>query len=89
MSFTTEPHLVRSYDERLASLRDLLTRMGSLAATQFEAAAAALLALDAGIAARWPHGERCIDELDAEIERALLLLLALRAPVASDLRLVL
>lgn len=88
MSFTTEPHIVRSYDERLAELRELLARMGALAATQLDAATAALQVLDVGIATRWPHGERCIDALDAEIERALLLLLALRTPVASDLRLV-
>lgn len=89
MSFSTEPHIVSTYDERLAELRRLVAEMGALATTQLDAAALALLGQDAGLAARWPHGERRIDALDTEVERALLFLLALRAPVASDLRLVL
>lgn len=81
-----DPHTVRSFDTELKRLGDELQRMGELACTQIVAATAALAARDLDAAAAVVAGDRAIDQLETDISHDVLRLLALRQPVARDLR---
>jgi phosphate transport system protein len=82
----TGEHIVSAYDEELRQLDQLVARMGGLAEAQLAAASDALVRRDReaanAIAAR--DGE--IDALEAEINAFVLRVLALRQPLAEDLR---
>ena len=79
-------HTVKSYDEELAYLTSILARMGGIAEAQFAAAVQALAKRDDDLAQRVIDGDSRIDELDQEIQTFAVRLLALRQPMASDLR---
>ncbi len=80
------PHIVKSYAQELARLRGLLTEMGGLVENQVEMAAQAVLAQDSTAAARAVEQDPAVDALEREAEQFVIRLLALRAPVAGDLR---
>jgi phosphate transport system protein len=82
------PHMVRSYDEDLRRLREMLTRMGGLAERQVADATAALIDRDAELAAEVVQRDAQLDQLEREIEAFCVRLLALRQPVGPDLRLI-
>lgn len=73
-------------EKKLTGLREQLLRMGGLAEAILEKALRALLDRDAGLAAEVAEDDLNIDRLDVEIDRGVLELLALQAPVAHDLR---
>ncbi len=79
-------HTVKSYDEELAHLTSILARMGGMAEAQFAAGIQALSKRDDDLAQRVIDGDSRIDELDQEIQTFAVRLLALRQPMASDLR---
>lgn len=79
-------HTVKSYDEELAHLTNIIARMGGMAEAQFAAAVQALARRDSDLAARVVAGDARVDELEQEIQSFTVRLLALRQPVASDLR---
>ncbi|NFV78980.1 phosphate signaling complex protein PhoU [Magnetospirillum aberrantis] len=79
-------HTVKSYDEELAHLTNIIARMGGMAEAQFAAAVQALTRRDSDLAARVVAGDARVDELEQEIQSFTVRLLALRQPVASDLR---
>lgn len=79
-------HTVKSYDEELAHLTSILARMGGIAEAQFAAAIQALAKRDDALAQRVIDGDKRIDELDQEIQTFAVRLLALRQPMAGDLR---
>ena len=81
-------HIVRSYDEQLKRLRELVVRMGGLAERQLADAATALVRRDAEMAGSIVGRDSEIDALEREIEAFCIRLLALRQPVAQDLRLI-
>jgi phosphate transport system protein len=84
---TDQPdHLVKSYDEQLRKLRDMVARMGGLAERQVHDATTALVRRDTGLAAATIGRDSALDQLDREVESFAVSLLALRQPVASDLR---
>lgn len=83
-----EQHTVASYDEELELLTRTLLRMGGLVETQVERACASIMQRDSAIAEKVILGDQEIDEMEIEAERLVTRLLALRAPVAVDLRLV-
>ncbi len=86
---TTAPlHTLRSYDEELRRLRDMLARMGGLAERQVADATAALVERDTELAAEVVQRDAELDRMEREIEAFCVRLLALRQPVAQDLRLV-
>jgi len=81
-----EQHIVKSYDVELSKLGDALARMGGLAETQLASAIQALENRDGELAGEVVGGDSRIDSLDAFINEQAIKVLALRAPVADDLR---
>ena len=85
MSESTE-HIVKSFEQERVRLGDLIARMGGLVENQVSLATAAVVDRDAGAAARTVELDPQVDALEHEVERFAIRLLALRQPVASDLR---
>jgi phosphate transport system protein len=81
-------HLVKSYENELKRLRDLLTQMGGLVESQVALAAQALVNKDSDAGASVVEQDPQVDQLEHEIEQFVIRLLALRQPVAADLRLI-
>ncbi|MCS6892379.1 MAG: phosphate signaling complex protein PhoU [Rhodovarius sp.] len=82
------PHVVSSYDQELRRLREMIARMGGLVERQVAEATEALIRRDTDLAAEVVGRDNEIDALEAEIEQFCVRLLALRQPVAGDLRLI-
>jgi phosphate transport system protein len=79
-------HIVKSYDDELKRLTGELQRMGELALSQLEAAIDAVIARDSDEAMKVVHGDATIDALEHEVSQDVVRLLALRQPMARDLR---
>jgi phosphate transport system protein len=79
-------HLVKSYDVELKRLRGLLTQMGGIVESQVALAAEAIMNRDAAAATRAVEEDPKVDALEREAEQFVIRLLALRQPVAADLR---
>jgi phosphate transport system protein len=79
-------HIVRSYEEQLKKLREMIARMGGLAERQVADAAYALVRRDTELASEVIGRDGEIDQLERDIENFCVRLLALRQPMASDLR---
>ena len=80
------PHIVKSFDVELGKLEEGLARMGGLAEVQLAAAIEALEDRDSGLAARVMADDAKVDDGEAFINEQTVKVLALRAPVADDLR---
>jgi phosphate transport system protein len=85
MSETSE-HLVKSYDQELKRLRDLITEMGGIVESQVALAADAIMNRDSTAAIRAVEEDPKVDALERDIEQFVIRLLALRQPMAGDLR---
>ena len=81
-----QDHIVKSYDEELAQLDHMVGRMGGLAARQVESAIQALVREDAALAQKVMAGDIEIDGMETEIDTTAVRVLALRQPMATDLR---
>ena len=79
-------HTVRSFGEQLETLSALVAQMGGLAEAQLASAIDAISRRDSTAAERAVGGDGRIDEIQVEIEERALKLLALRQPMAVDLR---
>lgn len=79
-------HIVRSYDEELARLDELIAEMGGLAESQLADAVQALVRRDSALASRVASRDERIDTLEMEVNALTLRVLALRQPMAADLR---
>jgi phosphate transport system protein len=79
-------HIVRSYDDQLRRLRDMVARMGGLAERQVNDATVALIRRDSELAADVVARDAQLDALEREIESFAIRVLATRQPMASDLR---
>jgi phosphate transport system protein len=86
MSGTDKDHIIKSYDSELARLTGEIVRMGELSVTQLEAAIDVLDRRDERAAKRVVGNDEAIDQLEQEISHDVVRLLALRAPMAGDLR---
>ena len=75
----------RQFDEQLAELKDLLTRMGELNCEAIGDAVTALETQDSELARRTKGVERLVDEKEQQIERLCLKIILKQQPVASDL----
>jgi phosphate transport system protein len=82
----THEHIVKSYDSELERLYGEITRMGEIAIAQLDAAIDALSRRDSKAAQRTVANDIAIDQLEQEVSQDVLRLLALRQPMARDLR---
>jgi phosphate transport system protein len=83
---STTGHTVKAFDEELGQLRALISEMGGLAEQAINQAMQALVENNSDLAYTVIGRDHRIDEIQAEIERQVVTLVALRAPMANDLR---
>jgi phosphate transport system protein len=79
-------HILKSYDEELERLNNTLMQMGGLAETQLAAAIRAVEERDSDLAADVVEADQQVDQLEHEVGQLVVRLLALRQPMARDLR---
>jgi len=79
-------HIIKSYDSELARLTGEIVRMGELSVTQLESAIDVIARRDERAAQRVVANDDAIDQLETDISHDVVRLLALRAPMAGDLR---
>ena len=79
-------HTIRAYDEELEALTAELSRMGGLAEVEVADSIRAIARRDVAIAQAVIGRDARLDEIEADIERRAIRLIALRQPVADDLR---
>ncbi|MBK1664418.1 phosphate transport system regulatory protein PhoU [Rhodospirillum rubrum] len=79
-------HTVRSFDEELKTLVKTVLRMGGLAEAQLANAVQALVRRDSDLAGRVVSSDGRIDAIEQEINDFAIRMLALRQPMADDLR---
>jgi len=82
-------HIVRAYDQELKQLNELIGRMGGLAESQIDTAIRAIAERNVELAAEVAANDARVDEMEAQINRLALRTLALRQPMAIDLRYIL
>ena len=78
----------RHFDRELEDLRSVLARMGGLAEQMIRKAVASLEQWNIGLAAELKGDDHEMDRMELEVEERCLTLLALRQPIATDLRLI-
>ena len=76
----------RHFDQELEALKDQLLQMGGRAEASIQEAVEAVKRRDAVLAREVIQDDRAIDRLEIEIEERCIRLLALRQPLATDLR---
>jgi len=79
-------HIIKSYDEELDRLGKMIAEMGGLAESQLAAATDSVARRDSDLAARVVTGDEQVDRLERELDNLAIRLLALRQPMARDLR---
>jgi phosphate transport system protein len=79
-------HIVKSYDEELGRLNNMIVEMGGLAESQLAAAVDAVNRRDSALASRVIEGDAEVDKIERELDNLAIRLLALRQPMAIDLR---
>jgi len=82
----THGHTLKAFDLDLAELRALITDMGAFAEAAIEESMRCLVERDKAAAEQLVEADEQLDELEAEAERRIVELIALRAPMADDLR---
>ncbi|MBT3169911.1 MAG: phosphate signaling complex protein PhoU [Rhodospirillaceae bacterium] len=81
-------HTVKSYDEELNQMTGTILRMGGMVEQQLAEAITALVKRDPELAARVIQDDKPVDRLEHEVDHLVMRLLALRQPMAVDLRLI-
>ncbi len=79
-------HTVKAFDDEIEKLRGLIAEMGGLAEVAIADAIDALLNQDSEKAARVIANDPKLDRLEAKVDRLAVRVIALRAPMADDLR---
>ena len=82
----THGHTLKAFDQDLGELRGLIVNMGAFAQAAIEEAMRCLVERDTSAAAELVQADEQLDELETEAERRVVELIALRAPMADDLR---
>ena len=81
-------HTVKRYDQELNQMTDTILRMGGMVEQQLAKAITALITRDPELATTVIADDKPIDQLEHEIDQLVMRLLALRQPMAVDLRLI-
>lgn len=79
-------HTVKSFDSEISQLRGLVAEMGGLAEVAIRDAIDALVRHDEELAHQVVAADARLDALEAEVDRLAVRTIALRAPMADDLR---
>lgn len=79
-------HTVKAFDEDITRLRGLIAEMGGLAEVSINEAMDALVKGNRELAAGVVERDRRIDSIEAEVDKLAVRIIALRAPMADDLR---
>ena len=82
----TTGHTVKAFDEELDQLRATICEMGGLAEAAIRESMQALVRRDPELARAVVERDARIDALEADVERNAVQIIALRAPMADDLR---
>jgi phosphate transport system protein len=80
------PHIVKTYGEELDQLSAEVVLMGGLAEAQVADAVEAVARRDIALAQSVVQRDHRLDELDKDVEKKCIRLIALRQPMADDLR---
>jgi phosphate transport system protein len=83
---SSQEHTVKAFDQDIGQLRGLISQMGGLAEAAIGNAMLALQRGDHDLAAQVRADDKKIDAIQHEVERAVVRIIALRAPMANDLR---
>jgi phosphate transport system protein len=81
-----EQHTVKAFDTEIGRLRGLISEMGGLAEAAIADAIDALVRHDEELAKKVVAGDAKIDALEAEVDDLAIRIIALRSPMANDLR---
>lgn len=79
-------HTLSAFDEDMDNIRALISEMGSRAESAVEGSMKALMTNDVKLAKKIRNDDKIIDRLEDEVERIIVQTIALRAPMADDLR---
>ncbi len=79
-------HIVRSYDDDLNTLSAEVARMGGLAEAEVGDALIAVVRRDVPLAESVVTRDEQLDEMEQDIEKKVIRMIALRQPLANDLR---
>ncbi len=79
-------HIVKSYEQELKRLRNLLTEMGGIVENQVAMAAEAIMTRDSAVATKVVEEDPRVDAIERQVEQFVIRMLALRQPLAGDLR---
>ena len=81
-----KPHIVKSYEEQLQLLKDTIVKMGTGVEKQLENTIQSLVKKDINLAEKSIKDDELIDKYEINIEEQVVNLIALRQPMAIDLR---
>jgi len=81
-----QEHTVKAFDEDITRLRGLIAEMGGLAEVSLAESMEALVKGNSDLAKGVIARDKRIDALEAEVDRLAIRVIALRAPMADDLR---
>lgn len=81
-----EQHTVKAFDNEITQLRGLVAEMGGIAENSVGRAIEALIKHDEDLAKEVVAGDARLDALEAEVDQLAVRIIALRAPMADDLR---
>jgi phosphate transport system protein len=81
-------HIVKAYDDDLASLTSMLAQMGGLAEEQLAQSIDALSRRDTKLADRIIQADEKLDAMEVAVEEKAILTIAKRQPMAQDLRVI-
>jgi len=81
-----KPHIVKSYEEQINLLKDTIVKMGAGVEKQLEQAVQAAVKKDLSLAKKTIEDDKEIDKYETHIEEQVVNLIALRQPMAVDLR---
>ncbi|MFC3097681.1 phosphate signaling complex protein PhoU [Alteraurantiacibacter palmitatis] len=79
-------HTVKAFDEDITRLRGLIAELGGLAELAIQQAMEAIVTGDEELARQVVERDAKLDALEAEVDAMAIRVLALRAPMADDLR---